>query len=184
MPLRQHPLLRFYARAASHISVTSLVGPTFPPLEEVKEYFEMAVAALPPLEPGEDRRHDEIRELLVSVTQGGRPDAGPFRGQVRLAAGRLHDYVAMLGTMGAVVPAQIVPGSLLHFFSDGAADDQTYGRGHRRILEVTDFGIAFIVTDGDKAGVAGRYSGSGDPEELAQFLQPSPECGPDCHRGQ
>lgn len=76
---------------------------------------------------------------------------------------------------------RIVPGSVLHFFSDG--DAQTYGRGHRRALEVTDFNITFVVTDGEQAGMSGTYIGSGDPESLTEFLQPSSECGPDCRRG-
>lgn len=41
----------------------------------------------------------------------------------------------------------------------------------------------FVVTDGEKAGTVGGYQGSREPEDLAPYLLPTEECGPDCHRG-
>lgn len=184
MPIRQHPLVRYYARATQLISLASLAGNDFPSTEDVIEYFGMAVAALPPLEPGADRRHDEIRDALESVARGGKPEYVPFEVQARWAAGRLADHTAQLATRGREIPAQVVPGSLLHCFSDGLSDQERHGLGHRRILEVTDFGVTFVVTDGDKAGTVGHFEGWGDPEDLAEFLLPTERCGSDCLRGQ
>ncbi|MET4143879.1 hypothetical protein [Arthrobacter sp. UYCo732] len=180
MPIRQHPLLRYYAEALDHISLASLAGYNFPPKKELMLAFHAAVAALPPIPTGEDGRHDEIRGALEAVAWGGRPDRGSFRTQARWAAGRLADYTAKLATMGTEIPAQVVPGSVLHYFSDGVGDQERYGLGHRRILEVTDFGITFQVADGVHIGAVGQYTGSGDPEHLAEYLQPAQDCGPDC----
>lgn len=182
MPIRQHPLLRHYAKALDHISLASLAGPDFPPVKDVMEYFGRAVAAMPPLPHGENRRHDEIRQALKLVAAGGDPARGSFDAQARWAAGWLADYMANLATMGTEIPAQIVPGSLLHYFSDGLNDQEKYGFGHRRVLEVTDFSITFIVADGEHAGTVVNYT-NGDPESLAQYLVPAEACGPDCHRG-
>lgn len=182
MPLRQHPLLRFYAEAAQKVPAFSLIHPTS--REEVMEQFERAVAELPDIEPGWDRRHDEVREVLVEVAQGGHPEKGPFRDQARRASGRLHEHLLNLATMGGTrTPAQVVPGAILHFFYDGLTDDQAFGRGHRRVLEVTDYNFSFVVMDGEKAGMTGIYFGDFDPESSAPFLQPSSECGPECHHG-
>lgn len=183
MPIRQHPLLRHYAKALDHISLASLAGPDFPPAQDVMENFDMALAAFPPLPPGEDRRHDEIRQALKLVAAGGDPRHGSFNTQARWAAGRLADHTAKLATMGTEIPAQIVPGSLLHYFSDGLNDQEKYGLGHRRVLEVTDFSITFGVADGEHAGTVVHYT-NGDPESLAHYLVPAEACGPDCHRGQ
>lgn len=185
MPIRQHPLLRHDAKAADCIHLTWLYGPKFPPIQEVIGQFERAVDELPDIEPGWDRRHDEIREILVAVSEGGHPDGGPFRGQARRAAARLHQHVLNHASMlGTPIPAQVVPGAILHFFYDGLSDDQAFGRGHRRVLEVTDYNFSFVVMDGEKAGMTGTYFGDFDPESSAPFLQPSSECGPECHRGQ
>jgi hypothetical protein len=83
MALHQHPLLHYYAKAASYISLASLAGPVFPPRSEVMEYVGMAVAALPPLALGEDRRHDEIRAALAAVASGRSLEGVPFEVQVR-----------------------------------------------------------------------------------------------------
>lgn len=104
MPIRQHPLVRYYARATQLISLASLAGNDFPSTEDVIEYFGMAVAALPPLEPGADRRHDEIRDALESVARGGKPEYVPFEVQARWAAGRLADHTAQLATRGEKFP--------------------------------------------------------------------------------
>ncbi|HEX9088237.1 MAG TPA: hypothetical protein VF867_11980 [Arthrobacter sp.] len=161
----------------------SLINPA--PRKEVMEQFQRAVAELPEIEPGRDHRHDEIRGVLVEVARGGHPEKGTFRDQARRAGGRLHEHLLNLATMGGTrLQTQVVPGAILHFFYDGLTDDQTFGRGHRRVLEVTDFNFSFVVMDGEKAGMTGTYFGDFDPESSAPFLQPSSECGPDCHRGQ
>ncbi|ACL42233.1 hypothetical protein Achl_4282 (plasmid) [Pseudarthrobacter chlorophenolicus A6] len=183
MPIRQHPLLRHYAKALGHISMQSLAGPDFPPVRDVMENFDMALAAMPPLPPGEDRRHDEIRRALKLVASGGDPARGPFNTLARWAAGWLADYTAALATMGTEIAAQVVPGSLLHYFSDGLNDQEKYGLGHRRVLKVSDFSITFEVADGEHAGTVVHYT-NGDPESLAPYLIPAEDCGPDCHRGQ
>lgn len=183
MPIRQHPLLRYYAEALDHISLASISGDNFPPKRDLMATFGAAVAALPPFTPGEDGRHDEIRDALEWVARGGHPERGSFRTQARWAAGRLADYTAKLATMGSAIPAQVVPGSVLHYFSDGFSDQERYGLGHRRILEVTDFSITFEVMDGSGAGRVGRYVGSADPEHLAEYLLPAEACGLACHRG-
>jgi hypothetical protein len=72
---------------------------------------------------------------------------------------------------------------VLHYFTDGLADQERYGLGHRSVLEVTDFSVTFMVIDGDKAGRVGYYVGSADPGHLAERLRPAESCGPDCHRG-
>lgn len=185
MPIRQHPLLRHYAKAADCIHLTRLFGPKFPPVQEVIGQFERAVDELPDIEPGWDRRQDEIREILVGVADGGHPNGGPFRGQARHAAERLHQHVLSLASMrGRPIPAQVVPGATLHSFYDGIIDDQAFGRGHRRVTEVTDYSFSFVVLDGDKAGMTGTYYGDFDPESSAPFLEPSADCGPECRRGQ
>lgn len=182
MPIRQHPLLRFYAEAAQKVPMFSLINPA--PRKEVMEQFQRAVAELPHIEPGWDHRHDEIRGVLVEVALGGHPGKGTFRAQARRASGRLHEHLLNLATMGGTrVPAQIVPGAVLHFFYDGIIDDEAYGRGHRRVLEVTDYNFSFVVLDGEMTGMTGTYFGDFDPESSAPFLQPSSQCGPDCHRG-
>lgn len=182
MPIRQHPLLRFYAEAAQKVPMFSLINPA--PRKEVMEQFGRAVAELPHVEWGWDSRHDEIREVLVEVALGGHPEKGTFQAQARRASGRLHEHLLNLATMGGTrIPAQIAPGSILHFFSDGFTDIQTFGRGHRRILEVTDFNFSFVVLDGQMTGMTGTYLGTEDPEALTPFLQPSSECGQECHRG-
>lgn len=183
MPIRQHPLLLHYARALQHISMQSLAGPDFPPVKDVMECFGMALAAMPPLPPGENRRHDEIRRALKQVASGGGdPAHGSFNAQARWAAGWLADYMAALATLGTEIPAQVVPGSLLHYFSDGLNDEKHYGLGHRRVLKVTDFSITFEVADGEHAGAVVHYT-NGDPESLAHYLMPAEACGPDCRRG-
>lgn len=181
MPYRQHPLLRFYARASELIGIAPLARSSdFPSKTDIKEYFARALEELPPFPPGEDGRHDEIRMRMESVAGGGHPDFGPFRAQVRFAAGRLADYTVKLATMGIWVPGLVVPGAVLHQWNDSLSDQETYGLGHRRVLEVTDYDIAFVVIDGEMAGKTGRYMGSADPEELAFYLQPNEACGPDC----
>lgn len=87
------------------------------------------MASLPPFPHGEDGRHDEIRGALESVALGGHPERGSFRTQARWAAGRLADYTAKLATMGTNIPALVVPGSVLHNFSDGLSDQEHYGLG-------------------------------------------------------
>lgn len=182
MPIRQHPLLRHYGKALGHISMQSPAGPDFPPARDVMESFARAVAAMPPLPPGENPRHDEIRRALKQIAVGGDPAQSSFDAQARWAAGWLADYTATLATLGTEIPAQVVPGSLLHYFWDGLNDEKHYGLGHRRVLEVTDFSITFEVADGEHAGTVVHYT-NGDPESLARYLLPAEACGPDCHRG-
>lgn len=158
MPIRQHPLLRYYAEALDHISLASLSGYNLPPKRDLMVSFGAAVAALPPFPEGEDARHDEIRDALQSVAWGGHPERGSFRTQARWAAGRLADYAAKLATMGTKIPGQVVAGSVLHYFSDGLSNQERFGLGHRRVLEVTDYGITFEVMDGDRAAVSGTTS--------------------------
>ena len=131
----------------------------------------------------EDRRNDEIRRALKLVAGGGDASRGSSNAQARWAAGWLADYTAKLATLSTEIPAQIVPGSLLHYFFDGLNDEKYYGLGHRRVLEGTDFSITFEVADGEHAGTVVHYT-NGDPESLALYLVPAEACGPDCRRGQ
>jgi hypothetical protein len=110
MPIRQHPLLRYYAKATSVIPLSWLYGSDFPSRKDLTRVCLMAGDEMPPFPPGEDFRHDNIRMQLECVAEGGHPDGGSLRVQARRAAGLLADYVTQLALMGTKYRVRSYPG--------------------------------------------------------------------------